>query len=445
MIAVGFIALLLASPVTAACPVAMDPPGADAAVPSDPEAARIEAEKALRAMIDAYRDPRGVEVAMEVTVAAANDAASGSAPAVRAKAIFGGDRRAHLAFRDLQLRLSGGRIVATHDSNPLAYLDVSDNGSPYYALFNAFRAGLPFPELALALGEDAVDEVCMQLMPQLPEVVPVEVRDGEFEGQACRELVLRSEDGGQQLGLMFDPETHLVEGAVAELRKGGLVEEGATLRWTLRSTAKRPANPPTPESFALDVEGKQRVDGLAALEVRRPEAIADRDVPSLKAGEPAPTIALPRVGGGEWRLVDQRGTPVVVDFWATWCGPCKAALPKLGELAREYQGEIALMMVNSGERSAPAEREDAIRKVFAERKVDLPCVMDMDGDTARKWLIRAFPTTFLIDGEGRIAGVWEGNTPQNERELRARIVELLEKAGGADAEAGDGARATPPK
>ncbi len=429
MLASAFLSVCVLMAATTNC-LAQDQAAPAAAMPPT-EADRTQAGASLRKVIEAYRDARGVMVEMEVVVGARNGQGAGAAPGVKAKATFTSGRRAHLSFRDWQLRLAKGRIVATHDSNPLAYLDVGDNGSPFYALFNAFQAGLPFPEVALALGEDAVDEVCMQLMPQLPDVVPVRVRDDERDGQACKALELASDDDSQQLVLYFDPDTHLLEGAEGRLRRGDEVEAGGELVWTIRSSAKRPKEAPTDAAFALDTEGKQKVDGLAALISRDPAAAEDRDVPALKAGEPAPALALPRLGGGEWDLLAQKGKPVVLDFWATWCGPCRGALPGLGELAGEFAGRAEVMLVNAGEQGTPAEREKSIRAVFADRKVDLPCVLDIDGQAARRWLVRAFPTTFVIAPDGKIAGVWEGSSPRSEREIRELLGKLAAPAPAA--------------
>ncbi|MFM2165531.1 MAG: hypothetical protein RL325_1968 [Planctomycetota bacterium] len=397
----------------------------------DVEADRKAAVEALGAIIKAYRDPKGVSVEVSVGVGAASASGQGAAPAVKMKAVFGDKRRALIGLRDYQLRIAGGRIVATHDSNPLAYLDVSDHGSPYYALFNAFQA-LPIPELALALGEDAPDEVCMQLMPQIPDVLPLRVEDEEVDGQAAKVLVLQSDDASQELRISFDPDTKLVERSVASKRGGPEAEEGAKIEWRVESRAARPKDAPDEKTFALDVSGKQKVDGLAALVNRDPDAAADRDVEALKPGEPAPALALPKLGGpgggGEWDLVAARPRPVVVDFWATWCGPCKAALPGLAKLAKEFEGKVDFMMVNSGEQGSREEREANIRKVFGERKVDLPCVLDLDGQAARRWLVRAFPTTFVVAPDGKIAGVWVGSSPRSEREIHELLGKLTAPA-----------------
>jgi hypothetical protein len=86
------------------------------------------------------------------------------------------------------------------------------------------------------------------------------------------------------------------------------------------------------------------------------------------------------------------------------------------------------MMVNSGEQGSREERETKIKKVFADRKVALSSVMDLDGQAARRWLVRAFPSTFIVAPDGKIAGVWVGNSPRNEREIHEKLKELCGEA-----------------
>ena len=395
---------------------------------ADVQADRERAEASLKAIIATYRSARGVDVATKATPAARKGDQEADGATVSASFRFASDRRAQIKLRDYALLIAGGKIVATHESNALTYLEISDNGSPYYQLFNAFQA-LPFPELALALGEDDPLEVCMQLMPQIPNVVPIRVDTEETDGQVYDVLVLASDDGSEELRLSFDPDTNVVEFARGVLRSGPNVEPGSELIWKVASKSSIPKVEPTDADFALDVSSRQKVDGLAALIDRRKEAIEDKSVEALKAGDPAPELVLPRVGGGgDWSLAAARPRPVVVDFWATWCGPCIGALPELAKLATEFEGRADVMLVNTGEQGSREERELRIAEVLKKRGVSsLPGVLDLDSMASRRWLVRAFPTTFLVGPDGKIAGVWVGSSPRSQQELREKLEQLCPK------------------
>jgi cytochrome c biogenesis protein CcmG, thiol:disulfide interchange protein DsbE len=396
-----------------------------AAPPADPAAATA----VLKKIMDAYRDPRGVEIAVSTRVGASRDGRDEFSEPIEAKFLFTSGRRAIVSLRGFDLRLADGKITATHGSNPLTYLQVSDHDSPYYSLFNAFQS-LPFPELGLALGEDDPTETCMQLMPQIPNVVPTRLEKEEVDGQVSDVLVLVSDDASEELRLAYDPETHFVERATGVLQKGDLVEGGSKLMWIVSSKVTRPKETPTDATFALDTASRQKVDGLAALVDARKEAEEDKEVEALKAGDPAPELALPRLGAGDWNLIAERPKPVVIDFFATWCGPCRAALPELARLQKDFEGRATVLLVNSAEQGTREEREARIKELldpFAAKGTPFECVLDLDSMASRRWLVRAFPTTFLVAPDGRLAGVWIGASPSSQRELRQKLEELCAK------------------
>ena len=450
------LALAFAPVLTPASGFAQEAPPAASPAATTPARAVDEPTAAmatLRKIIAAYRDARGVDVRVAATVGARRTAAGAAkgegevasadattrqdSKAVEATFLFSSGRRALVALRGFELRMATGRIIATHASNPLTYLEVSDNGSPYYSLFNAFRS-LPFPELALALGEDDPSEVCMQLVPEVPNVLPLRVEREEVEGQVSEVLVLMSDDGSEELRIGFDPETHLVDWSRATLRSGPMVEEGSELFWNVRSKSRRPKDAPTDAAFTLDVTSRQKVDGLAALVDTSEAAEEDAEVEGLKAGDPAPDLAVAKQGGGEWSLTAARAKPVVVDFWATWCGPCLASIPELARLQKDFEGRAEIVLVNSAEQGTREEREARIKGVLdpiIAKHGAVTSVLDLDGLAARRWLVRAFPTTFLVGTDGRLAWVWIGSTPTYQRELRAKLEELCAKAVEAPADA----------
>jgi peroxiredoxin len=120
-----------------------------------------------------------------------------------------------------------------------------------------------------------------------------------------------------------------------------------------------------------------------------------RDLPA------APALELrDEEGKKTWRLADLRGRVVLVNFWATWCPPCRKELPSLERLWRQREGEgLVVLGVNVG--------EDA-DVVFAfnnglETPLSFPLLLDEDAAVAKSWPVRGLPTTYLVDRQGRLA------------------------------------------
>jgi cytochrome c biogenesis protein CcmG, thiol:disulfide interchange protein DsbE len=112
-------------------------------------------------------------------------------------------------------------------------------------------------------------------------------------------------------------------------------------------------------------------------------------------GAPAPQLALPVVGGGMSDLSADRGKVVLVNFWATWCEPCKAEMPALQRLADELRDQpFRLYSVDL------QEDETAVQEFEREHGLNLYAVIDQDGDATRAYGVRALPSTFLIDKRG---------------------------------------------
>ena len=133
----------------------------------------------------------------------------------------------------------------------------------------------------------------------------------------------------------------------------------------------------------------------------------------------APDIALPTVEGDTFRLSDQRGEVVVLNFWATWCPPCREEIPLFVELQREFEDD-GLQFVGV---SMDQEGVDAVRPFAQKMGVNYPIVVD-DGSVAPRYGgIRALPTTFLIGPDGAIHSYAPGMV--TESLLRPRLDQLL--------------------
>jgi peroxiredoxin len=127
--------------------------------------------------------------------------------------------------------------------------------------------------------------------------------------------------------------------------------------------------------------------------------------PLLISRSVAPDFGLRAVNGDTISLKDYRGQVVLLNFWATWCPPCKAEMPDLEALYREHGAArgFAVLGINMQE-------EVGVVRAFAERQgVTFPLLLDTDGEVAtRQFAIRSLPTTLIIDREGRIRDAWHG-------------------------------------
>lgn len=120
---------------------------------------------------------------------------------------------------------------------------------------------------------------------------------------------------------------------------------------------------------------------------------------------PAPPLALPRLDGGELRLETLRGRPVLVNFWASWCAPCRRELPALEAFARQHSGPGAaqVLAVNVGEDEA------LVRDFLAEAGVrELVVLLDGDARVNDVWGVNGLPTSFFIDPGGEITAMQAG-------------------------------------
>ena len=117
-----------------------------------------------------------------------------------------------------------------------------------------------------------------------------------------------------------------------------------------------------------------------------------------RPGAPAPQIALPVVGDGTSDLRAERGKVVLINFWATWCEPCKSEMPGLQQLANDLQGQpFRLYSVDLQENA------DQIRAFERDYGLSLYAVMDQDGDATRAYGVRALPSTFVVDKNGIVS------------------------------------------
>ena len=138
------------------------------------------------------------------------------------------------------------------------------------------------------------------------------------------------------------------------------------------------------------------------------------------AGYIAPQFTLTSTVGEEIALADYLGQPVVLNFWATWCPPCRAEMPHFQAASVKYNGQAMILGVDQGE---PA---SIVSDFGSALNISYPLLVDQDNSVNRSYGVSALPTTVLIDSKGVVAEVITGIV--NQAVLEDRIERLI--AGG---------------
>jgi peroxiredoxin len=145
------------------------------------------------------------------------------------------------------------------------------------------------------------------------------------------------------------------------------------------------------------------------------------DAPSSDVGRAAPDFLLEGLNASELRLSDLQGTPVVVNFWASWCPPCREELPVLAEAYGRRQQDFTVIAVNL------QEADSQVRSFVDDYGLTFPVVIDRDSEVAEAWDINGpisgLPTSYFIDEHGVVSDVFYG--PLTERDLDERLEALL--------------------
>lgn len=139
-------------------------------------------------------------------------------------------------------------------------------------------------------------------------------------------------------------------------------------------------------------------------------------------GKPAPPFKLPLLGGGDFDLAQESGKVIVLDFWATWCGPCIKSLPGVIEAMSQFPSDkVKLIGANQGEGG------EVVKRFLEARKLKLVVAMDGTQSVARQYGVDGIPHTVIIGPDGNVAWVKTGYSPDGHTEAANVVKELLAK------------------
>lgn len=155
---------------------------------------------------------------------------------------------------------------------------------------------------------------------------------------------------------------------------------------------------------------------VASIALAAPEMIPE--TPPDLTGRTAPPIEAPLLDDGAFSLEAHRGKPVVLSFWASWCGPCRYELPALEAFVKEHPDVVAVAV------NVDRKPEDA-KRFLARLGVDLPVVLDPEARIMGTYQVASMPTMFLVDPHGTIKLVKVGfNREKGLTELEPLLAEV---------------------
>jgi thiol-disulfide isomerase/thioredoxin len=143
----------------------------------------------------------------------------------------------------------------------------------------------------------------------------------------------------------------------------------------------------------------------------------------------APDFSLTTITGEEIQLSSLKGRPVIINFWASWCPPCRSEMPLLDKLQQQYQEQnLAILAVNASNQ----DNIEVVQNFVAQGELSLPILMDVTGKVMNMYNTRVLPSTYFVNSEGIIQNVIIGG--MNEATLRIQIEKMLNQQNPQDNE-----------
>jgi len=141
---------------------------------------------------------------------------------------------------------------------------------------------------------------------------------------------------------------------------------------------------------------------------------------AFTVGDGAPDFALKSAAGSNVRLSEMRGQVVMINFWASWCGPCRQEMPLLDQLQQRY-GKLGFVLLGVN----VEQQQQTAQKFLKETPVRFPILWDSGNDVSRLYDVKAMPTTVIIDRDGKVRHMHPGYKPGDEAKYSDIIRALL--------------------
>ncbi|HEY7087761.1 MAG TPA: redoxin domain-containing protein [Tepidisphaeraceae bacterium] len=267
------------------------------------------------------------------------------------------------------------------------------------------------PSLLLALSKDA-----QATLESLAESNIDRGEDVTLDGSKFSALTFT--DDSQPVRVLIDPRTHLVRQYSVDLKPMFIargVPDVKVAQMTVDYTRSQPGVQVADAGFGFTPPSEAMLVRIAD-EAQPAGASGDVEGGTALTGKPAPAFSLKDLDGNPVSLQKLQGSVVVLDFWATWCGPCIMSMPHIDELNKELAPKgLKLYAVNFNEQAG------VVKQFLTTKSFSMPVLLDSDGKVSALYKAPPIPQTFIIGKDGKVRKVFVGYGPGVEKTIREAV------------------------
>ena len=367
----------------------------------------------LEACAKAYRDAKGLTDRAKVRILMPDGEQNETI-----EMAFGEGSDFDISGGSVRAVCAGGKVAFVPDQPDDRYLggDLKGSGhSTLVALMGAFP--LMAPDLALRQPLEGAQPLHAFLAGPREAMA---VR-GMRESGGMREVLVTGKE--VEAVVTVDPSTHFVRSVRTMMTPEGL-PDGAKIGIVLELS---PAEGLPAKPIAFDPGKRRAVASVGELFADAQESASPAPTGKSKVGEPAPVAVLNDLEGKPVDLAAMKGKVIVLDFWASWCGPCRKGLPIVDAFAKEMKDEprVAVYAVNVWEQCPPADVPKKVRDTFEKIKVSLPVLVDPDGKLIGKYGFQGIPAMVIIGPDGALVSSHMGLSQDLAESLRSEVRKAL--------------------